>query len=117
MVAVSQALFLSCVSFLFVHELDAVRQREWRFFFAPVAVSDELAYRRFTALHVPLVVVVLWFAGSRVFQLGVDSFAVVHAILHVGLRNHPLLEFDDWFSGLWILGAALLGLVHLALVV
>jgi hypothetical protein len=35
-VTLSQALFPSCVSFLFVHELDTVRQREWQFFFAPV---------------------------------------------------------------------------------
>lgn len=116
MAAVSRVLFLAVVGFLFVHELDAIRQREWRFFFAPAPVSDEIAYRIFTALHAPLFVVVLWYLNSLTFQVGVDSFAVVHGLLHFGLRDHPLIEFDGRFSRFWIFGGSLLGVLHLALV-
>ncbi|MFC7226705.1 hypothetical protein N0B31_04760 [Salinirubellus salinus] len=116
MTAVTQALFLTVVSFLFVHELDAVRQREWRFFVAPVPVSDELGYRLFTTLHVPLVVLILWYVASLPFQVGFDAFAIVHGLLHVGLREHPLLQFESRFSWVWILGGSSLGALHLLLV-
>jgi hypothetical protein len=116
MVSVPEVLFLSVVSFLLVHELDAIRQREWRFFFTPVPVRDETASRLFIALHAPLFVVVLVYVESRAFQLGLDSFAIVHGLVHLVLRNHPLVEFDSAFSRVWIFGGALLGALHLALV-
>jgi hypothetical protein len=49
-------------------------------------------------------------------QLGIDSFAVVHGLLHFWFRNHPLIEFDSWFSRVWIFGGSLLGALHLVLV-
>jgi hypothetical protein len=117
MVTLQELLFLSVVSFLFVHELDAIRQHEWRFFFAPVSVRDETASQIFTALHAPLFIVILVYMELPAFQLGFDSFAIVHGLLHFGLRNHSLVEFDNWFSRVWIFGGSLLGALHLILVV
>lgn len=116
MLTVSQILFFVVVSFLFVHELDAIRQREWRFFFAPVTISDESAYRIFAALHAPLFVVILVYVESSAFQIAIDAFAIVHGLLHLGLRNHPRIAFDSWFSRFWIFGGSLLGVLHLLLV-
>jgi hypothetical protein len=116
MITVPTVLFSSVVAFLLVHELDAIRQREWRFFFTPLTVDDETAYRLFAGLHAPLFVLLLVYAESPVFQLGVDSFAIVHGLLHLGLRNHPLIEFDSWFSRFWIVGGSLLGGFHIVLV-
>jgi hypothetical protein len=113
MVPWTEILFSTVVAFLLVHELDAIRQHEWRFFFVPVTVRDESASRIFTALHAPLFAVILVYANSPAFQIGFDGFAIVHGLLHLGLRNHPLLEFDDWFSRVWIFGASLLGFLHL----
>lgn len=115
--AVPRLLFLTVVSFLLVHELDAIRRREWRFFFASLPISDEAACRVFTAFHAPLFVVVLWSLDAPVVQIGLDAFAVVHGLLHLALRDHPLLDFEGWFSRVWIFGGALLGGLHLALVV
>jgi hypothetical protein len=113
---ISEILFLSVVSFLFVHELDAIRMHEWRFFVAPLSIREETAYLTFAGLHAPLFVVVLVYIESPAFQLGFDAFAIVHGLLHFGLRNHPLVEFDSWFSRVWIFGGALLAGLHLVLV-
>ena len=107
--------FLTAVAWLAVHELDAMGRSEWRFFSARVPASDETAYRVFAAVHVPAFVLVLWFLDSPSFRLGVDAFLLVHAGLHLALRDHPQLDFDDWFSGVWIYGGALLGALHLFL--
>lgn len=114
MPSASQFLFLTVLSFLFVHELDAIRQHEWRFFFAPVPVRDATAYRLFTGLHAPLFIVILWFFQSPVFQLGMDAFVILHGFVHHLLRNHPLIAFESWFSRLWIYGGAALAALHLA---
>jgi hypothetical protein len=98
---------------LSVHELDAVSHREWRFLLAPLPVGDETAARLFVAAHAPLFGVLFWSLGSPAVQTGLDAFALVHAILHVALRDHPALEFEGWFSWSWILGAGLLGGGHL----
>jgi hypothetical protein len=116
MVTVAWVLFSSVVSFLLVHELDAVRQREWQFFFSSLSVDDETAVRIFTAAHAPLFVVVLVSLGSPTAQVVVDTFAVIHAGVHFGLRNHPLVAFGSLFSRFWIYGGALLGTLHLVLV-
>jgi hypothetical protein len=113
MIAFAPALFALTVSFLAVHELDAVRNHEWRFFFAPFPVDDETAYRAFTALHVPLFVVVVSLYPLPAFQTGLDVFAVAHGGVHLALRDHPLVEFSGWFSALWIYGASVLGALHL----
>jgi hypothetical protein len=97
------------------HELDAIQQEEWRFFFAALPVSDQTAYRLFTALHVPLLVFILWQMPSVRFQIGFDLFTIIHAGLHWGLRHHPQIRFNNWFSRLWIFGAAVLGAIHLLL--
>ncbi|MEM7530568.1 MAG: DUF6713 family protein [Chloroflexota bacterium] len=116
MISLPDILFFTNVAILAVaHELDAIHQREWRFFFGFTPLSDETAYRLFTALHVPLLVIILWNLHSFWFQIGFDLFMIIHAGLHWGLRNHPAIHFDNWFSWVWICGGAMLGVVHLLL--
>ena len=111
-----ELLFVINLSFLVMaHELDAIHQQEWRFFFASVPLDDKAAYRLFTALHVPLFVFIVWNLQSFWFQLGFDIFLIIHAGLHWILRNHPKINFNNWFSRLWIFGGALLGAIHIAL--
>ncbi|KAA3647186.1 MAG: hypothetical protein DWQ07_06715 [Chloroflexi bacterium] len=108
-------LFITNVAFIITHELDAIRQGEWRFFFAPTNLSDQHAYRIFTALHVPLFVLIIWNLNSFPFQVGFDIFLMVHAGLHWLLREHPLIDFNNGFSRFWIFGGSLLGALHIIL--
>jgi len=113
MTTLADVVFLGAVALLFVHELDAIRCAEWRFFFAPTPLRDETAYRVFTALHAPLFVLVFWGLPSPTFRAVFDGFVVAHGGLHVALRNSPNLAFVGRFSWTWIYGAAALGAVHL----
>lgn len=108
-------LFLTGIAFLFAHELDAIQQHEWRFFFAFTPLSDNTAYRLFTALHIPLFMFILWNLPSTGFQIGLDIFLIIHAGLHWVLRKHPKVTFNNGFSRVWIFGGALMGVIHLAL--
>jgi hypothetical protein len=117
MIDPASALFALTVAFVTAHELDAVRTREWQFIFAPLGVDDETAYRSFAALYVPLSAVVLTLYSLPAFQTGFDVFAVAHGGLRRAPRNHPLVAFSGWFSGLWIYGASVLGGLQLFSVV
>ena len=46
--------------FLLVHEMDAIRCREWRVFPVTSKMGDEAGYIAFTAVHVPLYALLLW---------------------------------------------------------
>lgn len=108
-----EMIFLAAVTFIFVHELDAIRQGEWRFFLHFTGLSDEAQYRIFTALHVPLFMAIIWFIDNPTFQIGFDLFLIIHVGLHWMLRKHQHIDFNTWFSWIWILGAGLLGGLHL----
>lgn len=112
----SDFVFLIVVGWLFVHELDAIQQREWHFFFRWSGISDTQAYRLFVIAHVPLVALILWQMPSRTFQVGFDVFCIVHAALHFALRNHAHLDFNNVFSAVWIYGAVPLAVLHLFLI-
>lgn len=106
--------------FLLTHELDAVRAREWRLFPVLGALPDEAAYQLFTALHVPLYLLIAigLFGGdaaSNGLRLGLDLFFVVHAGLHWLLRRHPRYAFRSALSWALILGAAIGGAIDLGL--
>ncbi len=113
--ALSDLVFLLGVSCLLLHELDAIHEREWRFFFVSVPVEDETACRIFVALHLPLFYFILWNIQQVWLQIPLDVFLMIHGGLHLLLRNHRLIAFDTWFSWLWIYGGALVGLLHLML--
>lgn len=111
----AELLFLVNVSWLLAHELDAIQQREWRFFFARFGLDETQGQRLFIGLHVPLLVFIFANLAVPAFQIGFNLFLLVHAGLHWALRHHPLIEFNSSFSRLWIFGAVPLALLHLLL--
>ena len=112
-----QLLFLLGVAFLVMgHELDAIYQKEWRFFFALTGLNDETAFRIFTAFHVPLFVWILLNLNNPIFQIGFDFFLIGHAAVHWLLRRHPKITFNNRFSQFWIWGGAVLGVFHLFMI-
>ncbi len=107
------SLFLLVVGLMLIHELDAVQQHEWRFFFGWSRLSDQAQCRLFTALHLPLFLLVLAGVNDGGFQFWFDVFAIVHAGLHFVLRRHPAVTFNNGFSRLWIYGSAAVAAAHL----
>ncbi|MEO1645571.1 MAG: DUF6713 family protein [Chloroflexota bacterium] len=109
----SNLLFLGAIVCICQHELDAINEGEWRFFFQHISVSDKTAYRIFTALHVLMFVAFFWWYPLQLFQIFIDTFLIFHAGLHYALRNNPHVGFDNAFSWVWILGGAVFGGLHL----
>lgn len=111
--------FLLGLCFLLVHEMDAIRCKEWRIFPVTSRMGDEAGYLAFTALHVPLYALMLWgLSGDahRGLIFSLDVFFIVHVILHLLYVNHPEYGFRSTFSRTLILGAGAFGALDLILV-
>lgn len=116
--SIDDPVFLLGLSFLLVHELDAVRCHEWRIFPGLSALSDRWGLRLFVALHVPLLYALLGAiaAGSgATLVLALDLFFIVHLGLHLLFLRHPRNEFTDTLSWTLIAGAAISGGIDLLL--
>ncbi len=88
------------ISLFYIHELDAVRKREWRMMIFAERLNDETAYRIFTALHLPLFAAVFWLVESRfdILYWFVSGFGVFHFLLHSFFRKHPENRMRNVFS-------------------
>ena len=108
-------LFIAAVACILTHEMDAVRCREWEIFPGLHLIRDEqLAYRLFTLLHIPLYALLFWgvFGEGIVADsvvIGLDIFFVIHVGLHILFLWHPKNQFTDWVSWLAIGGAGVFG--------
>lgn len=109
--------FYLALSLLFIHEMDAVRCKEWRIFPLLSLLNDKVGFQVFMLAHIPLFSLLLWgLIGSQdnsSWIHGLNIFFILHLFAHLLFLKHPKNEFKDWMSWLWIIGAALFGGIDL----
>lgn len=111
--------FLLGLGLLLTHEMDAVRWQEWKMFPFLSGLDEKTGYVVFTALHVPLYVLLFWglFGASdgvnRGLVLVLDVFFVVHVLLHLLRIGHPNNQFTSAFSWGLIGGTGFCGALDL----
>lgn len=102
---------------MIMHEIDAVRCKEWRIFPGLASLGDKIGYIIFIFAHLPLFVWALWYLNHgqnpKLFIQGFSIFSIVHIGLHLLFLKHKLNEFKDWISWSLILGAGVSGLFQL----
>ncbi len=105
--------FFLALGFLFTHELDAIRCKEWLIFPLTSWLDDERGYVAFTLLHIPLFTWIYWSVASMPLNQGLvsswDIFCLVHLGLHIVFLKHPENRFNTPFSWIIIAGAAVCG--------
>lgn len=53
-------IFYIGIALLLTHELDAIARNEWRMFPFICRLKDDIGYKVFIILHIPLFVLILW---------------------------------------------------------
>ena len=107
------------LALLFLHEMDAIRRREWKMFILLKDMEDEKAYRVFMFLHIPLYTVILALLFSGYYRIGfyiTDVFLITHTLLHIGFRKHTANKLNNSMSKSIIFPAGILAAVHLLLI-
>ena len=102
-------LYYLALSFILMHEMDAIRCKEWRIFPLISMLEDKLGYIVFVFLHIPLFYWVLSQSNNPSFRWGFDIFLMVHVGLHILFLKHKKNEFIDWISWSIIIGAGVFG--------
>lgn len=107
------------LSLLTMHEMDAMRCREWRIFPGLSLLSDKLGQIIFIFTHIPLFFFIFWqlthSPNIEGFIEGFSIFMLVHLALHILFLKHKNNEFKDWISWTIIISAGLCGLLALIL--
>lgn len=107
--------YLLGLVFILMHEMDAIRCKEWRIFPGLASLNDKAGFIVFILLHIPLFywILIETQINSAQFRMGFDYFLIVHFILHLLFLMHKKNEFKDWISWTIISGAGLFGLLDL----
>lgn len=105
------------LSSIILHEMDAVRCKEWRIFPGLSSLEDKLGFKIFMLAHVPLFYLLLWGLlgqhDNTQVKLGLDVFFIVHVGLHLLFLRHTKNEFKDVLSWSIIISAGLFGLIDI----
>lgn len=107
--------YVLAITFIFIHEIDAYRCKEWRIIPGLSFLKDKVGSILFIFLHVPLFYWVLMEIrfDNQTFRKGLDYFLIVHLLLHILFLGHKKNKLKDWISWTIIVGAALFGLLDL----
>jgi hypothetical protein len=112
-------LFAFNFSLLLLHEMDAIRAKEWKMFVLLKDMKEQTGYMVFSLIHLPLYFWVIftisqiWSGGYVAVYLLTDVFLIAHAIIHFFFRKHSANGFRSAYSNILIYAMAVLGLIHL----
>lgn len=109
--------FYCALALLLIHEMDAVRCREWTIFPGLSGLAEQRGRTIFVFAHVPLYLALLLLLTSEyqnAFITSLNVFFLIHLGLHIGFLKHPKNLFTDQTSWTLIGGAAFFGLLDLA---
>ncbi len=88
------------LSLLMLHELDAVRTKEWKMMFFMKSMREPVAEKLFIAAHFILLIPVFYmleYHFSLLYWI-VSVFFVFHQFLHFFFRKHPDNLLNNPFS-------------------
>ncbi len=109
--------FYLALSFILLHEMDAVRCKEWRIFPGLSLLNEKTGFIVFMLTHIPLFFLLIWglFTLQEPESLikGLNIFFIIHLGLHLLFLKHKNNLFKDWLSWTIIIGMAVFGLLDL----
>lgn len=114
---------LFCLNFslILLHEMDAIRCKEWKMFIYLKDMKEGTAYKVFTLLHLPLYFALIFFMLDNTTKLypkiaiGIDVFLIFHSIIHFLFRNNKNNEINSLFSKCLIYAMGLISIIHIIL--
>ncbi|MGY5252847.1 DUF6713 family protein [Sphingobacterium spiritivorum] len=109
--------FYTGLSLFTIHEMDAVRCKEWRIFPGLSFLDDRWGFRIFMFAHIPIFLFIYRqlhdVPTSEIFMKGFNVFLMVHMGFHLLYLKHKRNEFTDGISWFYIAGAGICGIVDL----
>lgn len=112
--------FVFLFALFLLHEMDAIRAKEWKMFIILKDIKEEAAYLVFSAVHLPLYLLLLYLLlkaeGDFTFYLIADILFIVHTLVHICFRKHPDNGFGSVYSKTILYGMGIIALLHMAVI-
>lgn len=114
-------IFILNISLLFVHEMDAIRCKEWKMFTLLKELREELGYTIFTVIHIPIYFFILLFLMTAFKEFSFKAYLITdialiaHLLVHILFSRHKNNRFRGLFSRAIIYLTGVLAIVHLIL--
>ena len=115
------SLFILIISLLLLHEMDAIRTKEWKMFIVLKDMADETAYKIFTLAHLPLYFTAFYVMingnpiAILIFYYVIDIFLIGHSVVHYAFKSNPNNGFTSVFSKTIIYVLGFLAIAHLCI--
>ena len=115
------ALYAFIFSLLLLHEMDAIRAKEWKMFIILKDMEEQTGYLVFSLVHLSLyfwvifTVSQIWSGGYAFVYILTDIFLIGHAVIHYFFRKHAANGFTSVYSNILIYSMAVLSVIHLFL--
>lgn len=112
-------IFMVNVSLILIHEMDAIRNKEWKMFVFLKNIEQNKASKIFILLHLPIYIGLLYFMHGDYYgfkprvYLALDIFLIFHSIIHFLFRRHKENGFESVFSNFIIYSMGLLSIFHI----
>ncbi len=117
LISYNELFFYLGLSAIVIHEMDAVRCKEWRIFPGLSLLNDARGFKLFMLAHVPLFYFLFWgligHGDNAQLKFGLDVFFITHVGLHLLFLRHKKNEFKDAVSWTIIISAGLFGLMDI----
>ena len=99
-------LFLIILAIFMLHEMDAIRTKEWRIFVFLKDLKEETAYIIFSIVHLPLYFIFFLLLTNwdidikNLFTLIINMLLILHAIVHYSFKNHRITSYNVCYTKL-----------------
>ncbi len=115
-----QVVFIIILSLLLIHEMDAIRAKEWKMFIVLKDMAEKTASTTFILLHLPLYFGALYAfvsgaTASYVLKIIIDAFLLGHAIIHYCFRHNENNGFQSRLSKIIIYAMPVLAVLDICL--
>ena len=110
------------VILLLIHELDACHKGEWKMFKFLRKLNEKTQYLIFLYAHIPLLFFLFYYLwtvisfNNIILWVLVNTFLILHFAIHLRARKWESNVFQSFNSFVFIIGAAITGLLNLCLV-
>lgn len=117
---IESLLFSINISLLLLHEMDAIKCKEWNMFIILKDMKESKAYLIFSVLHLPLYFALIYLLSNgsvntkNIIGLCINFFLLFHWVIHFAFRNKHQNNFRNLYSSILI---NLMGVFSLAYIV
>jgi hypothetical protein len=120
--SVSAALFVFNCALLLLHEMDAIRAKEWKMFAVLKSMREETAYIVFASIHFPLYLLLTFIMAQAInsslapaYYIVMNLLLIAHTGTHFFFRRHSANGFTSFYSNALIYAMGIFALLHLVL--